>query len=67
MIRDPHRLVSRVTDECPAKVIAAIGREAKLLFWRADGWEVVLLDRASVSSGDGDGAAFDAIGACHEG
>ena len=60
-------MVSRAADGCTAKVTAAVGGEAKLLFWRANDWEVVLLDRASVSDGDGDGAAFDAMGACYKG
>ena len=67
MIRDPNRLVSRAADGCAAKVTTVVGGEAELLFWRANDWEVVLLDRASVSGGDGDSAAFDAMGACHEG
>ena len=66
IISDPNRLVSSAADGCAAKVTAAVGGEAKLLFWGTDDWGDVLPDRASVSGGDGDCAAFDALGACHE-
>ena len=66
IISDPNRLVSSTTDGCAAKVTAAAGGEAKLSFWETNGWEVVLLDRASGSGCDGDCMASDAMGACHE-
>ena len=59
-------MVCGATNGCAANVLAAIGREAKLLLWKANGWEVVLLNRASVSSGNGDCTASDAMGAYHE-
>ena len=66
IISDPNRLVISAADGCAAKVTVTAGGEAKLLFWETNGWEVVLLDRASGSGCDGDCTASDAMGACHE-
>ena len=38
-----------------------------MLFWGPKGWEAVLLNWTSASCSDSEGAAFDAMGACHEG
>ena len=66
IISDPNRFVSSAADGCAVKVTTATREETKLFFWETNGYEVVLLDRASSFGCDGDCTASDAMGAYHE-
>ena len=65
-IRDANRLASAATGCCADKVNVVAGREAEVLFWRSDGWAVVLGDKASALVGDGGCLTVPTVGAHHK-
>ena len=65
-IRDANRPASAATGCCADRVSAVAGGEVEALFWRSDGWTVVLGDKAPAPVSDGGCLTIPATGAHHK-
>ena len=65
-IRDANRPTSAATGCCADRVSVMAGGEAEVLFWRSDGWTVMLGYKASAPVSDGGCLTVPAVGAHHK-